>query len=127
MRDVVLVAAGGAAGSVLRFWVGLLVQRFVAGAFPWGTLMINIVGSFVIGAFAALVGSEGRYEGNDILRLLVMVGLCGGFTTFSSFSLQTLMLLRSGDVVGACANIAASVGLCVIATTAGAALFTRAS
>ncbi len=125
MRDVVLVAAGGAVGSLLRFWVGLLVQRFVSGAFPWGTLLINIVGSFVIGAFAALVGSAGRYEGNDMLRLLVMVGLCGGFTTFSSFSLQTLMLLRSGDAVGACANIAASVALCVIATMTGAALFTR--
>lgn len=125
MRDVVLVAAGGAVGSVLRYWVGLLVSHVVTGAFPWGTLLINVAGSFVIGAFAALVGSEGRYEGNDMLRLLVMVGLCGGFTTFSSFSLQTLMLLRAGDMVGACANVVASVGVCVLATMAGAAVFTR--
>ena len=125
MREVVWVAAGGAVGSVLRYWVGLAVSYLVAGAFPWGTLLINVVGSFIIGAFAALVGSEGRYEGNDMLRLMVMVGLCGGFTTFSSFSLQTLMLLRAGDVWVAFANVVASVGICVLATTAGAAVFTR--
>jgi CrcB protein len=125
MREVVWVAAGGAVGSVLRYWVGLAVSYLVAGAFPWGTLLINVVGSFVIGAFAALVGSEGRYEGNNMLRLLVMVGLCGGFTTFSSFSLQTLLLLRAGDIWAAFANVVASVGICVLATTAGAAVFTR--
>lgn len=125
MRDVILVATGGAIGSLLRYWVGLLVSYVVGGAFPWGTLLINVAGSFVIGAFAVLVGSEGRYEGNDMLRLLVMVGLCGGFTTFSSFSLQTLMLLRAGDTMAAFANVVASVGICLLATMAGAAVFTR--
>jgi CrcB protein len=125
MRDVALVAAGGAVGSVLRYWVGLLITWLIPSPFPWGTLVINVAGSFVIGAFAGLVGSEGRYEGNDMLRLLVMVGLCGGFTTFSSFSLQTLTLLRSGDTLSALANILASVALCIIATYLGAIAFTR--
>lgn len=125
MRAVVLVAFGGAAGSVLRYGMALLAARLVGEAFPWGTLAINVIGSFVIGAFAALTGGEGRYPADADLRLLVMVGLCGGFTTFSSFSLQTLTLLRAGETLAASAYIAASVLACLLATAAGLAIFTR--
>ncbi len=126
MRDTILVAAGGAVGSVGRYWVGVLMVRMMGGeAFPWSTLVINVVGSFVIGLFAALTGPDGRLAGDATIRALVMVGLCGGFTTFSSFSLQTLVLLRGGHNWEALANIAASVLACLLATMAGVALVTR--
>jgi CrcB protein len=89
------------------------------------TLLINVLGSFVIGAFAALTTVDGRFSENESIRLLVMVGVCGGFTTFSSFSLQTLMLLRAGDTLSAGINVVASVVLCLLATSAAMALFTR--
>ncbi len=126
MRDLVLVAFGGATGSVLRYGIGVLVGRLVLSPFPWATLLINVLGSFIIGAFAALTGGEGRFSENDDLRVLVMVGLCGGFTTFSSFSLQTMVLLRAGDTMWALANVVASVGLCLIGVAIGMTVFTRA-
>jgi CrcB protein len=101
------------------------VAEWLGEAFPWGTVAINLLGSFVIGAFAALTGAGGSFEGNMSVRLFVIVGICGGFTTFSSFSLQTMMLLRSGQAVAAFANVAVSVVVCLLATMAGAALFTR--
>ncbi len=126
MQASLLVALGGAVGSVARYWVGVL-SVWVVGSdnFPWGTLVINVVGSFVIGLFAALTGPDGRLAGDAPTRLLIMVGLCGGFTTFSSFSLQTLSLLRGGAMLAGLLNIAASVLLCLLATAAGAALVTR--
>ncbi len=124
MRATILVAIGGAMGSVLRYWVAIAAARLVGEAFPWGTVLINIVGSFVIGAVAALTAGQGRFPADLDLRLLVMVGLCGGFTTFSSFSLQTLMLLREGATMAALANVAMSVALCLAATAIGASLFT---
>ena len=81
--------------------------------FPWGTLIVNVVGSFVIGLFAALTGTEGRLLVPAEGRIFVMVGLCGGFTTFSSFSLQTLNLLNDGEKLFAAANVALSVVLCL--------------
>jgi CrcB protein len=124
MQAMILVAIGGAAGSVARYWVGLAAIRLLGDGLPWGTLLINGVGSFVIGAAAGLTAEGGRLDGDPTLRLLVMTGLCGGFTTFSTFSLQTLALLRSGEPMAACANIVASVGLCLLATVAGLAVFT---
>ena len=114
---VLLVAVGGAVGSVLRYWVGLLVAGWLGTAFPWGTLLINIGGSFVIGWMASATPPE-----TAGLRLLVMVGFCGGFTTFSSFSLQTLELMQRGDWIGAWGNVLGSVLLCLGAVTAGWAL-----
>lgn len=125
MQAALLVAFGGAAGSVLRYWGTLAVERWAGAAFPWATLSINVLGSFVIGVFSALTAEEGRLAGSVDTRLLVMVGLCGGFTTFSSFSLQTMNLLRAGATATALANIGASVLACLIATAAGMALFTR--
>ncbi len=126
MQATLLVALGGAVGSVARYWVSVLSVWVMGGeAFPWGTLVINVLGSFVIGLFAALTGPDGRLAGDASTRLLIMVGLCGGFTTFSSFSLQTLSLLRGGAMAAGLFNIAASVLLCLLATAAGAALVTR--
>ena len=89
------LALGGALGTIARFGVGLWAAPF-STALPWGTVGINVLGSFVIGFFGTLTLAGGRYPAPEPLRLAVMVGFCGGFTTFSSFSLQTLDLLRGG-------------------------------
>ena len=125
MQALLLVAVGGAAGSLARYWMTLIAAQLVGEAFPWGTLAINVIGSFVIGAFAAMTGGDGVFAGNMSLRLLVMVGICGGFTTFSSFSLQTFMLLREGAFLWAAAYVMGSVLICLAGTAAGIALFTR--
>jgi fluoride exporter len=106
------VAFGGAVGSVLRFWLGGWIATN-AGAAIWGTLFVNVTGSFLIGALAAL-GS-----GNPILRYLLIVGVMGGYTTFSAFSLQTLELFQKGDVLLALANVALSVFVCLLAVWLG--------
>jgi CrcB protein len=113
-----LVAAGGAIGSMGRAWVGLLAARLFGIGFPWGTMIVNVLGSAVIGVFAATALSPSRTLLSPELRIFLMVGFCGGFTTFSSFSLQTFELLRDGRPGAALANILASVALCIAATAA---------
>ena len=113
------VALGSALGGVSRYWLGGVVARAVGDDFPYGTLLINIVGSFVIGFFGTLTLPEGPRPASLDTRLFVMVGLCGGFTTFSSFSLQTFELLRSGQSIRAATYIAASVLLCLLGTVLG--------
>ncbi len=113
------VAAGGALGSVARAWLALAVGRVTGPAFPWGTILINIVGSFVIGFFGTLTANEGRFALPADARAFVMVGICGGFTTFSSFSLQTLDLARDGRFAQAMGNVALSVAMCLTAVAAG--------
>ena len=93
----VWVAIGGAIGSVARFWFGNVVAAALGPAFPWGTLMINVFGSFVISFFSGLTGMGHRFALSNDARIFVIVGVCGGFTTFSSFSLQTVELARSGQ------------------------------
>ncbi len=114
---ILMVALGGAAGSVLRYLLGLWVIRAVGEGFPWGTLLINVAGSFMIGWLAT-----GARPDAVTLRLLLMVGFCGGFTTFSSFSLQTLELLQQGAWIAAWGNVLGSVTLCLAATSAGWAI-----
>jgi len=116
------VAVGGAIGSVARYWAGGLAARWLGVSFPWGTVLINVLGSFVIGAFLAAGRHDARF-GSPQAQALVMVGLCGGFTTFSAFSLQTVELMREGRAAAALANVALSVVLCLLATGAGLALF----
>ena len=95
------VALGGALGSVLRFGLNGLISARFGETFPWGTLIINVTGSFLIGVFAAFADPDGRYLVSPGLRQFLMMGVCGGYTTFSSFSLQTLNLLRiSADFWG---------------------------
>jgi len=118
------VAIGSAIGGLLRYAITRLTLAVSVG-FPFGTVLINILGSFVIGYFGTLTLQSGRYPASDNLRLFVMVGICGGFTTFSSFSLQTFDLLRSGAWGRALASAVFSVVLCVAAVAAGHMLAQR--
>jgi fluoride exporter len=113
------VAIGGALGSVLRFWINDLVLAKTGGNFPWGILIINVTGSFLIGVFAAFSDPDGRILISPSLRTFLMIGICGGYTTFSSFSLETLKRLQDGDWLSAGANIVLSVALCLIAVWLG--------
>jgi CrcB protein len=115
------VALGGALGSVSRYWLNGLVSEKVGTTFPWGTLTINVAGSFVIGFLGALVLSEGRLDSptRQFATQFLMIGVCGGFTTFSSFSLQTLNLLREREWLYAGGNVLLSVVLCMIAVWLG--------
>ena len=119
------VAIGSALGGILRYAITRATIPYSTGI-PFGTILINVVGSFVIGYFGTLTLQSGRYPASDNLRLFVMVGICGGFTTFSSFSLQTLDLLRAGHWVRALLNVVLSVVLCIAAVAAGHALAHRA-
>ena len=113
------IAVGSALGGVSRYWCSGMAARPIGETFPWGTLLVNIAGSFVIGFFATLTGPEGRVFVGPIGRQFVMVGICGGYTTFSSFSVQTLNLLNEGEWLRAGANIGASVVLCLMAVWVG--------
>ena len=113
------VALGGALGSVLRFWINDLVLSKTGSSFPWGILVINVTGSFLIGIFAAFTDPDGRILASPSVRQFLMIGICGGYTTFSSFSLETLKRLQEGDWLSAGANIVLSVVLCLIAVWLG--------
>ncbi|HEX4951778.1 MAG TPA: fluoride efflux transporter CrcB [Thermoanaerobaculia bacterium] len=102
MRSALLVGLGGFAGSVCRYWLGGAVHRFAGAAFPWGTLAVNLLGCFVIGWLAGLAELRGVLSAE--LRLLLLVGFLGGFTTFSSFGWETFSLLRGGELWKAGAN-----------------------
>jgi CrcB protein len=117
-----LVAIGGALGSLARWWVSLAIARSLGPAFPWGTLLANVSGCFVIGFVAGWSNGNGRLVESDAARNFAMVGFCGGYTTFSAFSLQTVEMLQAGDLARAGANVAASLVLCLVATWAGYAL-----
>jgi CrcB protein len=118
----IAVAMGAASGGVLRYavaqWFG---QRFGPG-FPWGTLFINVTGSAFIGFFATLTGAEGRLIVAPQTRLLVMTGVCGGYTTFSTYSLETLRLTQSREYGAAAANAAGSMVLCLLGVWLGHSL-----
>jgi CrcB protein len=122
LERYLLVALGGAIGTVARYWLSGVVAQMVGETFPWGTLLINVTGSFVIGFFAALTGPDGRVFVGATGRQFVMTGICGGYTTFSAFSLQTLNLLNDGEYAHASAYIVASVVLCLLAVWIGAVL-----
>ncbi len=113
------VAIGSALGGMARYWCSGIVARSTGEWFPWGTLVVNVSGSFVIGLMAALSAVEGPFLIRPELRIFVMVGICGGYTTFSSFSLQTLELIQEGEWLWAGANCVLSVVLCVIAVWLG--------
>ena len=125
MMTYLYVALGSALGGMARYGIGLAAARLWGSGFPWGTILINVLGSFVIGCFATLTLPAGRLPAAPGLRVFVMVGLCGGFTTFSSFSLQTLELARDDAWGAAFANIALSVLLCLAAVAAGHVLAVR--
>jgi fluoride exporter len=114
------IAIGGALGSVGRFWFSGVVARHFGATFPWGTLLVNVSGSLVIGFFATLTGPDGRWLVPAWFRQqFFMLGVCGGFTTFSSFSLQTLTLAEEGEWLYAGANVVLSVVSCLAAVWLG--------
>ena len=102
-----------------RYGLSSLIAARFGDLFPWGTLIVNISGCFVIGFFATLTGPDGRVMVAPDLRTFVTVGICGGYTTFSSFSLQTLNLLREGDLLRGGGNIALSVAACMLGVWIG--------
>ncbi len=113
------IALGSALGGVARYSASSLIANAFGQTFPLGTLFVNISGSFVIGFFASLTGPDGRVIVAPDLRQFVMVGICGGYTTFSSFSLQTLNLVQDGEMVRAGVNAGASVILCLASVWLG--------
>ena len=119
MLNYFWVGLGGALGSVARFWASGFVARHFGETFPFGTLVVNVTGSFVIGFFATLTGPDGRWLVAPQGRTFFMIGVCGGYTTFSSFSLQTLDLARDGEWLYAGANAALSLVLCMVAVWVG--------
>lgn len=124
MTAYLLIALGGALGSVARYALGTAATERWEETFPWGTLVINVLGSFAIGLFASLTDADGRFVLGPNARLFFMTGLCGGFTTFSSFSLQTLVLMREGAWLRAGGNVAGSCFLCLVAVWLGHTLAT---
>lgn len=121
MMTTLWIALGGALGTVARYWVGVWMLP-LSRSLPWGTIGINVVGSFVIGFIGTLTLESGRHPLPETARLFVMVGFCGGFTTFSSFSLQTFDLMRGDAWTRALVNVALSVLLCLGSVALGHAL-----
>ncbi len=113
------VMLGSALGGVARYWLSGLASHHIGETFPVGTLIVNVTGSFVIGFFATLTGPDGRVFAGTEARQFVMTGICGGYTTFSSFSLQTLNLARDGEMALAAANAVLSLVLCLAAVWLG--------
>jgi CrcB protein len=124
MKLYAAILLGGALGSAARFAMATWIDEKAVAAFPWGTFAVNILGSLVIGLMAGLSGpnSSLAMPVPENFRIFVMVGLCGGFTTFSSFSLQTVHLLETGQWPLAAAYAVLSVLLCLLATAGGMAL-----
>ncbi|HEY1507090.1 MAG TPA: fluoride efflux transporter CrcB [Stellaceae bacterium] len=117
MYTYLSIAVGGALGSMARYATGVYVGRWLGTAFPWGTLLINIIGSFLIGAFAESFAL--RWDASQSTRVFLVVGICGGYTTFSTFSLDIVTLINRGEALAAGAYIVASVALGLLALYAG--------
>jgi CrcB protein len=122
MNSVLLVFLGAGLGGVLRHGVNLVSAQLLGPAFPWGTLIVNVLGSFVMGLLAALVYLRAGWLGGDAARLLLMTGVLGGFTTFSAFSLDAMTLLDRGQAGLMAAYVTGSVVMSIGALWAGAAL-----
>ena len=122
------VAIGGALGSVARYACSSFFVRWLGAGFPYGTLFVNVVGSYAIGVLATIAIAGGRALTATDLRAFLIVGILGGFTTFSAFSLETFTLARGGNLGGAAANVLLSLVLCLVAVWLGyasATAFTR--
>jgi CrcB protein len=119
LQNYLWIMLGSALGGGARYWCSGFVANHFGASFPWGTVLVNVLGSFVIGFFNTLTGPDGRFLVGSTARQFVMVGLCGGYTTFSSFSLQTLSLAREGEWLRAGGNVGVSVLLCLLAVWIG--------
>lgn len=119
---VAAVATGSALGGVARFLLNAALSRSVGETFPWGILVVNVAGSFLVGLVATVTGPDGRVLVSPVVRQFWLVGIFGGFTTFSAFSLNTLTLAQDGEWLLASANVALSVVLCLVGVWLGASL-----
>lgn len=120
MKTLLLIACGGAVGAVLRYGASLGVYSLMGRGFPWGTLFVNVSGSLLMGVLSILLLE--RFDIGPEWRAAILVGLLGSFTTFSTFSIETLNLLEQGDIMRAFANIAFSVIVCLLAVWLGVGL-----
>lgn len=121
MKLYFVIMLGGALGSAARFGLASVIDG-KWGTLPWGTFTVNVLGSFLVGFFMALAGPDGPFMASPVTRAFVAIGILGGFTTFSSFSLQTIMLLQDGEWLWAAGNVLLTVTLCLLATAGGIAL-----
>jgi len=119
MPNYILVGVGSAIGGVSRYWASGLIANRVGQSFPWGTLFVNVTGSFIIGFFATVTAPEGRWLVRSSGRNFFMTGFCGGYTTFSSFSLQTLNLAQDEEWLYAGGNAVFNLVLCMVAVWLG--------
>ncbi len=120
MKDLLVIFVGGGLGASARYWLSGLAHRYSGSGFPVGTMLVNVIGCFLIGL---LMGSmEERFLVTPTLRLFLTIGVLGGFTTFSSFSYESMALLRDGEMLLGLANVGGSVVLCLLATFAGSAV-----
>lgn len=120
MTNLVLVAFGGAVGSVFRYLVGVWAVRLFGPSFPWGTFAVNVVGSFFIGLMVEMIAR--RFDASAEMRVFIVTGIIGGFTTWSSFTLDTMVLLERGAALSAFAYLAGSLVISFAAVFAGLAL-----
>ena len=119
MWNALWIFVGGGLGSLARWGASGFIANKVGETFPWGTLCINVSGSFIIGLFATATGPEGRWMAPAMFRQFFMLGICGGFTTFSAFSLQTLNLAEDGQWFQAGGNVVLSLLLCLLGVWLG--------
>ena len=117
--SVLTIGLGSALGGMTRYGCALLFEQWLGAGFPWGTLFVNVTGSFAIGFLFALTAADGHWPVTDEWRLFAMAGFCGGYTTFSSFSLQTHALGRERAWAAVAANVGGSVVLCLLAVWLG--------
>src|SRR5260221_210537 len=125
LRNSLVIGLGGALGSMLRFGLGSLIDTTVqkgGSAFSWGTIIVNITGCFIIGFIWTISATEGRILLSSYTRSFILIGILGGYTTFSSFGLQTFLLVQAGQRWEAAANVLLSVVLCLVGVWLGAAL-----
>lgn len=122
LQTYLAVMAGGALGVAARLFLSNYAANQFGQTFPWGTLFVNVSGCFVIGLFSGLTGPNGVLLTSPLVRQVVTIGILGGFTTFSSFSLQTISLLSDGEFIYAATNILMSVVFCLVGTWLGLSL-----
>ncbi len=120
MNQLIAIAGGGAIGALLRFWLSTGVYQLLGRGFPWGTLVVNVLGSFLMGLLVVLFMERGLVSPE--LRAAVLVGLLGSLTTFSTFSMETLALIEQADYLKALLNTLLSVVVCLLACGAGLVL-----